>query len=505
MKALLTAVALITGMFSTAAAEEGSIDLIEQVDPAKNRVVGDWQKSGGELKVAAATGARLVLPWEPVAEYDFEIEFTRESGSNSIALMFVAGGHQATFDIDGWGEHLAGIQNIAGQTMRDNSTRVGGIAIENGRRYTAAVRVRKDRVEAVLDGQVIATYEGDGSNLSMVNLWDLRKENVLGLGAWDSATTFHVVRVRPLSEESQPGNRPAMVSKTPAPANPPGSVPPRRESRAAQDDISSLSDEFENPATLRNWSRVFETERMGADQLSQFDINRTRSGWMTMVPHASSWYQDYRGVLVYKEVSGDFVITTRVNAMNRAQNGPPRSSYSLAGIMIRTPREVTPQTWRPGGENYIFLSLGAATRPGQFAFEVKTTINSRSNLQVTPTSTSTALIQVIRIGQDFALLKKEGSQPWTVHQRYSRPDMPETLQVGLTVYTDYSTVSRMQPPQHNTQVIRGGNPDLHASFDFVRYRRPELPADLRGRSIANPQQVNDQQLLEAFGDNAAGE
>lgn len=264
-------------------------------------------------------------------------------------------------------------------------------------------------------------------------------------------------------------------------------------------DLESLSDEFDDPATLSNWKRVYREEGSTADQLEAFDIGKSREGWMTLVPHTSTWYQDYRGVLVHKRVSGDFVVTTSVHATNRAGDGPPRSNFSLAGIMVRTPRDVTPQTWRPGGENYIFLSLGAARNPGRYSFEVKTTQNSRSQLETEDTDTPDALIRIARIGDSFLLLKKPARGEWSVHQRYRRSDMPEELQVGLTVYTDYGTASRLSPAEQNTQVVRGGRPDLKASFEYVRFGRPNAPESLAGKNPADPRAVSDAELLAFLG------
>ncbi|WP_339729248.1 hypothetical protein [uncultured Gimesia sp.] len=269
-----------------------------------------------------------------------------------------------------------------------------------------------------------------------------------------------------------------------------------------QDDLNSLSDEFEDAATLKQWSRIYQTEKTNADQLEKFDIAQTRPGWMVMMPYSSTWYMDYRGVLVYKMVKGDFVVTSNIRVARRNGDGAPRSNYSLAGLMIRTPRDVTPQTWQPGGENYIFLSLGSAKQPGTFQFEVKTTLNSRSQLAVTDAGTPTAQIQIARIGNDFILLKKTPSGNWNIHQRYRRVDMPQELQVGLTVYTDYSTASRMQPAQQNTQVIKNGRPDLVAGFDFVRFNRPQVPARLTGKTFSNPNDVSDRDLLQFLGDKA---
>lgn len=471
--------------------EPAWVDLLEQVNPQRHAVAGEWSKANDRLTVAASPGARLTLPWKPPAEYDFEIKFTRTTGSNSIALIFVAGGKQASYDVDGWGQHLAGIQNIDGRTIRDNPTRVPNQALENGTTYTMLVRVRKDEVQALLDGKLLTCYRGNGENLALLDLWRLPDREAIGIGAWDSATTFHSIRVRPAK-----GSMPVAATPTP---NRPDTPPPSRPSGSA-DNLASLSDEFDDPETLENWRRIFRDEQTNADQLQRIDVGRTRRGALTLVPHASTWYQDYRGVLVYKYVEGDFVVTTDVRASNRQGNGAPRSQYSLAGIMVRTPRDVTPQTWRPGGENYIFLSLGSARNPGRFQFEVKTTIDSRSSLEIDAAGSGHAVIQAARIGEHFILLKATNDGRWTVHRRYRRPDMPQRLQVGFTVYTDYASVSRLTPQQQNTRVFRGGNPDLVASFDYIRFRRPEVPDSLRGRAFSDNRAVSDVELLGFLGE-----
>jgi hypothetical protein len=50
-------------------------------------------------------------------------------------------------------------------------------------------------------------------------------------------------------------------------------------------------------------------------------------------------------------------------------------------------------------------------------------------------------------------------------------------------------------------LITDGNPDLLAQFDFVRFRRPQIPAELAGRDFSapynpgNPATVSDAELL----------
>ena len=245
---------------------------------------------------------------------------------------------------------------------------------------------------------------------------------------------------------------------------------------------------------------MYVVEGWGANQLEVQDINTTQPGKMVMIPFTSTWYNDYRGELTFKEVTGDFVATADVTATQRNGTGAPRSQYSLAGIMVRTPRAITPATWRPGGENYLFLSIGAAGNPGVFQFEVKTTTNSNSVLQFEATNAGGhAIIQYARIGQLFIALKSINGV-WSVHRRFPRPDMPATLQVGMTVYTDYPTASSVSAFTQNSTVIRAGNPDLVAAFDYFRFARPQVPPSLAGVDLAT---VSDATLLTFLGANAS--
>jgi hypothetical protein len=280
--------------------------------------------------------------------------------------------------------------------------------------------------------------------------------------------------------------------------------------------LTGLSDEFDDPGSLAAWSRVVATEGWGNDVLEVFDVDTTRPGHLVMVPYSSSWFAEWRGELTYKTVTGDFVITTHVEPRNRAGTGRPERDYSLAGIMVRTPRAMTvPAQWTPNGQNYVFLSMGAANRTtALFQFEVKTTINSVSILDVTDTSATRAAIQVARIGPHIITLRREEGGVWTVHRRYFRNDFPETMQAGLTVYTDWNTCFSAGYVNNNllvltngavllnSSVLSGAVPDLVASFDYVRYARPQVPAELAGANFSDPASVSDAQLLAFLGEAA---
>jgi hypothetical protein len=296
---------------------------------------------------------------------------------------------------------------------------------------------------------------------------------------------------------------------------------------ARADDLAALSDEFDSPATLAHWQRNDTAEGWHADKLEQWDIAATTPGHMRLMPYSSSWYMNFTGAYAFKEITGDFVVTTRLTVTNRAGTGRPDSDYSLTGLMIRAPRAIThaapapdpgPATvlpwpppaayqpnhyttdWRPHTENYIFLSHGFGSagftrpdgaNPARWHYEVKTTINGVSTLYPrthgVPENEPEATLQIVRRGATFLLLRRHGDGPWIIENRFERPDLPATLQVGLTTYTDWNTVAAgwdYQPtslaqPYHQNRIVNVGfgTPDLIADVDYFRLRRPAPAID----------------------------
>lgn len=306
---------------------------------------------------------------------------------------------------------------------------------------------------------------------------------------------------------------------------------PRQMLDASTNDIAPLSDEFDNAASINQWSEVHNTEGWGARgaQLNQWTVNAGGSGQMVMQPHTVVWYEDWRGPLVFKEITGDFIITTKMQITDRdnlggsdADNVPGDGQFSLGGLMIRTPRAFTNGAagWVPGshsdvgnvGENYIFMSMGYTTGTNQFSFEVKTTRNSTSNLELTPIGLqpNEVELRIARIGSAVIVLQRlDGEANWTVHRRYSRPDMPQTLQVGMVTYSDWEKANDFAPIVHNASVLAQGqiadpnpsqpfNPDLTATFDYTRFARPQVPAELAGVNLVTT--ATNAQLLSFLGD-----
>jgi hypothetical protein len=178
------------------------VNLLTRTDASTHRIQGEWSKGEG-LKVGSASSARLGLSYHPGKEYDFRVSFTRHTGVHSVAIIFAAGGKQAAFEIDAWGQHLAGMQNVGGRDIRQNASRVNDQALANGQKYTAIVRVRKDSIIALLNGRELTRIKSDGSDLSLSDFWRLPDTAAIGVGAWRSETTFHSIEVRPVTGEGE--------------------------------------------------------------------------------------------------------------------------------------------------------------------------------------------------------------------------------------------------------------------------------------------------------------
>ena len=162
-------------------------------------VAGTWTKSGGQLTTTAAAASRLLLSYQPKTEYDFRVAFTRRSGQHSVALFIPVPGGQTAFDIDAWGQHLAGFQNAGGRSLQQREPRVQ-FTIENGRKYTALIEVRADTIRAFIDGNLIAEQATAGVEFDLPTVWQLPDNASLGLGAYSAETVFHSVEVRPVGD-----------------------------------------------------------------------------------------------------------------------------------------------------------------------------------------------------------------------------------------------------------------------------------------------------------------
>ena len=249
----------------------------------------------------------------------------------------------------------------------------------------------------------------------------------------------------------------------------------------ANDDLAALSDEFSDAAKLSQFRQHHEVEGW-TNKLKKMEVSST--GSLVLEPYTSVWFYDYSAPFAFKEVEGDFMVTSRLR-VHGTKTPYPQSTYSLAGLMVRQPRTAVPFTsddkWPKDRENYIFAVTGTTDEPGEPILETKSAIRSRPLVKHYPLENTNWLeIRVARIGPSFVVLYRPDGGEWTVHERFFRPDLPSRVQAGVMVYSDFATIDAKhwyRPWEYNKKVITDGVADMTAEFDYVRYARVSVPPE----------------------------
>lgn len=208
-------------------------------------------------------------------------------------------------------------------------------------------------------------------------------------------------------------------------------------------DCTSMSDELDDAATLSCWQQRHVVEGTPA-QYTLLDIGETVAGHLSIEPTHCGWFENGDGPLLFKEVTGNYVVEIDVSVHNRTSLAtPPTMEYNSAGLLARDPASAT------AAENWLMYNIGY-----QAAFvgsEHKTTVDGASTLVLTPGSSSGRL-RMCRVGNDFHMLRwLDDETDWTSEATHTRADLPATLQVGMIA-------NGYEPP-----------PDLHARFDYIRF------------------------------------
>jgi hypothetical protein len=244
------------------------------------------------------------------------------------------------------------------------------------------------------------------------------------------------------------------------------------QSPAVTSDLRSLSTRFDRPESLQGWQQ-FQVKGW----VPKWETPKVEGSRLVLQPKSSGWFEDNTAGHLYREVTGDFIVTTRMK-VEGTRTPVPQRSFSLAGLFVREPRTLTQATWKLKQENWLFFSVGTAFPAGRSQFEIKSTYNSLSTLKISDAKEGWVRLRIARSGELFTLLYQEdGSRQWNVLDQFIRPDLPATLNVGLTAYADYDSVAPIYPDykRYNEQGAPTQNADLIAYVESIDFRRPSTP------------------------------
>lgn len=181
------------------------IDVLPCADLDRDQVSDLWERRKDGIGCRGSNGfPRLMLPVVTQGDYDCEIEFTRNSGSEAILILLPVGDeNMAQLYLSGKHGEAHGVVQFGGPQELDpaNASRVCPGVLANGRHYTALTRVRIQGDEAIvdlsLDGESLIHYKAQRSAFSSFRAMGSAEANRPAVGV-DVGTdaTFHRASVR---------------------------------------------------------------------------------------------------------------------------------------------------------------------------------------------------------------------------------------------------------------------------------------------------------------------
>lgn len=166
------------------------------------------------------------------------------------------------------------------------------------------------------------------------------------------------------------------------------------------------------------------------------------------------WWRNWRGPMFYTYIKGD--IDVCVTVQTRKASNPdeyPDKAYQFGGLILRDPLGDKFFT----SEHYIFNVVGY--RGSKLTIETKSTSDGWSDVEGHDWPTGDAELRIVRKGAIFQLYARSMDEyVWQLMRTYDRPDLPETMQLGIIAYA-YSEWSSYH--------------DLKASFTNLSLNFPE--------------------------------
>jgi serine/threonine-protein kinase len=165
------------------------VDLMPMIDPAVATVAGSWRFENGDLVSDSGKPATLQIPYSPPAEYDFRIEFTAQSTVQQHLFKDPASFSWAMGD-----NHDCGFEYVGGKHVWESPFKAG-LRITPGKRHVSLVRVRNNRVQGYIDGQLLVDAVTDFKDFSKNPELAQPDNSRLGLGTYNAPARFHKVEV----------------------------------------------------------------------------------------------------------------------------------------------------------------------------------------------------------------------------------------------------------------------------------------------------------------------
>jgi WD40 repeat protein/predicted Ser/Thr protein kinase len=161
--------------------------LLPMMDPLRHAVRGAWALQNQMLLSDRSARARIEVPMKPPEEYDLRLVFSRKGGSGAVMVVLVGLGRTFGLEVGDEEQGSGGLTKLASDK---EGARVAPSTLDNDRNYTVEVQVRRDGVQAFLDGKPLCSLKTDYSDIALPADWKLANVGILGLGSHGSPTLF---------------------------------------------------------------------------------------------------------------------------------------------------------------------------------------------------------------------------------------------------------------------------------------------------------------------------
>lgn len=195
-------------------------------------------------------------------------------------------------------------------------------------------------------------------------------------------------------------------------------------------------------AALVAWWQQFRAETFASFDVTDGEIEAVLADGGAAGSH---WYGqvtptviDRTGNLTFVEVIGDFDVCMEAQAFDGTLSTPPTAdgTAKIVALMAHDPT-------RPvGHRNFVHIGMGRAPNRDAGAgvvIEHKTHVESVStwNTIVHPSpSDCRCWLRIARVGSRFFMYYGTDGVTWTLAATFDRPDLPQLLEVGFTLYAE---------------------------------------------------------------------
>ena len=183
-----------------------AIDLLPLIDADMDTVSGSWvARPGGsgadDVELLAtdikSMSQKMQPPYRPAEEYDYRVSFSPVAGNADVAIGLTAAGRSFVFYMKKFSaDHCLGFEAIGGKAIAEGPTARHFPHLQHGRRYTVVIHVRKQGLNAWLDGKPVAEWATDYHDMSAWPVWKFKDDTLLGFGCSLSTVAFDEIKVR---------------------------------------------------------------------------------------------------------------------------------------------------------------------------------------------------------------------------------------------------------------------------------------------------------------------